>query len=235
MWKGAKMTTPIESFSVNECGKIDGKTRVNAYTDLYLDPDNPTGVVLDTTWGEVHLDLKDVVKNGETITRLELYPTDAPTVLRFHREDGGIDCITGEELSKIVYLRYLADVEQGHTLKNGEVLVYNSGTDTFNYYDLLGALGTINTTINTLQNMVNTLQGTVASLSNSLANLTTRVNAIEAKLVPPTGAPNDARISWGNINLYSDVNYTGSNTLSKSKGLYTHDLSTSVVGDEVFS
>lgn len=249
-------TTPIEKFNINECEMIDGKTRVKAYTDIYLDPENPTGIILDTTWGKVHLDLKDIVKSGETITHLKLSPEDDPTVIRYEREDGGIDCITGEELSRIIYLRYLADVEQGHTLQNGEVLMYNSSSDTFNYYNLPAALADItasiaalqvainnlNTTVSSLSTRVGTLETTVSNLSTRVGNLETtvsnhgtRLTTIETKLTPPTGAPTGVGVAFGNINLYSDVNYTGSNTLNKTKGFYTHNLSTSVTGDEVFS
>ena len=217
-------TTPLENFNVNECEMIDGKTRVKAYTDLYLDPENPTGIVLDTTWGEVHLDLKDVVKNGETITHLKLYPAENPTVLRYEREDGGIDCITGEELSRIVYLRYLADVQQNHTLQNGEVLMYNSSSDTFNYYNLASVINNINTTISGLQSAVNNLQ-------NALGALTNRVSTLEAKLTPPDGVPSNVKVAFGNINTYGDV----TNGNLKTSGIYTHSPNTDVTNDQYFS
>lgn len=217
--------TPLENFAgLNECEMIDGKTRVNAYTDLYLDPENPTGIVLDTTWGEVHVDLKDVVKNGETITHLKLSPADAPTVLRYEREDGGVDCITGEELSKIIYLRYLADVEQPHTLQTGEILKYSAGSDTFKYFNLDNALANIDTAISNLQNTVNQLNNTVSSLS-------ARVAALETLTTRPAGIPNDTVLCWGNINSYGDV--TNSNL--KTSGLYTHSTSTDKVNDQYFS
>ena len=217
-------TTPIEKFNINECEMIDGKTRVRAYTDIYLDPENPTGIILDTTWGEVHLDLKDVVKNGETITHLKLSPADAPTVLRYEREDGGIDCITGEELSKIIYLRYLADVEQPHTLQTGEILKYSAGSDTFKYFNLDNALANINTAISNLQDTVN-------QLNTAVSNLSTRVATLEAKLTPPSGVPSNVKVAFGNINTYGDV----TNGNLKTSGIYTHSPNTDVINDQYFS
>ena len=217
-------TTPIEKFNINECEMIDGKTRVRAYTDLYLDPENPTGIILDTTWGEVHLDLKDVVKNGETITHLKLSPADAPTVLRYEREDGGIDCITGEELSKIIYLRYLADVEQPHTLQTGEILKYSAGSDTFKYFNLDNALANINAAISNLQDTVN-------QLNTAVSNLSTRVATLEAKLTPPSGVPSNVKVAFGNINTYGDV----TNGNLKTSGIYTHSPNTDVTNDQYFS
>lgn len=231
-------TTPIEKFNVNECEMIDGKTRVNAYTDIYLDPENPTGIVLDTTWGEVHLDLKDVVKNGETITHLRLSPADDPTVLRYEREDGGVDCITGEELSKIIYLRYLADVEQPHTLQNGEVLMYDSASDTFKYYNLASAISLINTTLGSLQTAVTNLQNSLSALTNrvttaegNITNLQGRMSTVEAKLTPPSGVPNNVKVAFGNINTYGDI----TNTNLKTSGIYTHSPNTNVTNDQYFS
>ena len=58
------MTTPIENFNRKECELIDA-LKVNAYTDLYLDPENPTGIILDTSWGQVKVDLKSVVGVGD--------------------------------------------------------------------------------------------------------------------------------------------------------------------------
>lgn len=217
-------TTPIETWNINECEMIDGKTRVKAYTDLYLDPENPTGIILDTTWGEVHLDLKDVVKNGETITHLKLSPETNPTVLRYEREDGGVDCITGEELSRIVYLRYLADVQQNHTLQNGEVLMYDSGSDTFKYFNLTSAISNINTAISNLQNTIN-------QLNTAVSNLSTRVGTLEAKLTPPSGAPSNVKVAFGNINTYGDI----TNNNLKTSGIYTHSPNTDVVNDQYFS
>ena len=217
-------TTPLEAFNINECEMIDGKTRVKAYTDIYLDPDNPTGIILDTTWGEVHLDLKDIVKNGETITHLKLSPADNPTVLRYEREDGGVDCITGEELSRIVYLRYLADVQQNHTLQNGEILMYDSASDTFKYYNIVTTINNINTALGNLQTAIN-------NLNTTISNLSSRVATIEAKLTPPSGAPSDVKVAFGSINVYGDI----TNNNAKTSGIYTHSPSTDVTNDLYFS
>ena len=100
------MTTPIEDFNRKECCLIDA-AKVNAYIDIALDPDNPTGIILDTSWGTIKLDLKSIVKAGETITTLELVEDG----LCYHKEDGTTDFISGDALSRVISMQLLKDVD----------------------------------------------------------------------------------------------------------------------------
>lgn len=214
------MTDPVSFKGYEPCEKID-PCDVNAYVSLRLDPENPTGVIIDSSWGEVPVDLKSIVKAGETITHLELAPEGNETVVRYFREDGGIDCITGDELSRIISLQLLKDVSQTNTPSDGDVYIYNGTTNLFEPFDLNTALGDLATTIN--------------RLNQEITNLKARVTTIETKLTPPTDAPNDVKVVFGNINEYADASYTGSNTLNKNHGLYTHTLATDTLDDIVSS
>ncbi len=210
------MTCSAEFPGYKKCDKIDA-CDVNAYTNIALDPANPTGIILDTSWNTIKLDLMSIVKAGETITHMELVPEDNPTAIRYTRESGEVDCITGDELSRIVSLRLLKDIDQSKTLENGDVYVYNSSTNMFEPYDVLSAVGDLNT-------YLGRLEAEITSIKN-------RLNVIEGKLTPPADAPNDVKVAFGNINVYSDV----SNTNLKTSGLYTHTLATDVTNDEYFS
>lgn len=210
------MTKPAEFPGYRECDKIPG-VDVAAYAEIVLDPENPTGIALDSTWGYNRLDLESIVKAGETVTHLELAPTNNPTVLRYHREDGEIDCVTGDELSRITSMRLLKDVAQGTAPSDGVVYMYNGTTNLFEVYDLKTVLGDLNILIGRIQAQITAIDG--------------RLTTVEEKLVPPADAPNDVSLVFGNINHYSDKDYTGSNTLNKNHGLYTHTLATDVLDD----
>lgn len=210
------MTTPIESFNRKECCLIPG-TKINAYVDISLDPENPTGIILDTTWGQIKLDLLSIVKAGETVTHLRL--TD--TGLCYEREDGETEYISGDDLSRVISLTLLKDIDQSKTIEGGDVYIYNGDTNLFEPFDL-----------KTFVDNVNTHLGRIDATLNQYNN---RLTAIEQKLTPPADAPSDVRVAFGNINDYADINYTGSNTLNKNHGIYTHELANDVVDDEVFS
>ena len=211
----------IEDFKgYQPCDKIPPKM-VAAFTDIKLDPTNPTGIILESSWGTTYLDLKNIVKNGETITHLELAPDENPTVLRYTNEAGDYECITGDELSRIISLQLLKDVDQTSLPEDGDCYVYNGQTGLFELYDLKGTIGDLNTLINRLQNQINLLAG--------------RVAVLEAKLTPPADAPEGVAVCFGNINHISDKDYTGSNTLNKNHGLYTHTLAADVLDDLVAS
>lgn len=209
------MVTPITSLKRKECELIPG-VRVAAYTDIRLDPDNPTGIILDTTWGETHLDIRGIVKNGETVTRLYLAPEEAPTVLKYEREDGQIDCITGDELSRIVSLQLLKDVDQATPPSDGIVYQYDESTQLFEPFDL-------KTFVTNTNLAIGRLQAAVTSLTN-------RLNDIERAIY---GWDNDKNtpIARGNINAYGDI----TNNNSHAHGIFTHDPSTDVVDDLYFS
>ena len=79
------MVCPADFPGYEKCEKID-PCAVDAYVSLSLDPENPTGVILDSSWGTQRLDLESIVKAGETITHMELVPEDNPTAIRYTRE-----------------------------------------------------------------------------------------------------------------------------------------------------
>lgn len=213
----------IDSFNGKECDKIDAKC-INAYVDFGLDRDNPTGVYLDTPWGEIKLDLKSIVKAGETVTTMYLAPEDDPNCLVFDREDGQSDCITGDELSRIISLTKLKDVDQNTAPAPGDVYIY--GTDgKFHTFNLSQYIADTGTTIN--------------NMNAAIQNLQNKINEIYNRWSLPYGVPDDAKIMLGNINLYSDtnavVNSSGvATTLDKSHGIYGHDLTTDKPQDELF-
>lgn len=209
------MTCPTKFPGYQDCEKID-PCEVAAYINIKLDPENPTGIILDSSWGEVKLDLLSIVKAGETVTHLELLPEDNPTLIRYTNEHGDYECITGDELSRIISLHLLKDVDQSQTLENGDVYVYNSNTNLFEPYDIVTAVTNLNTYLDRLDAEITNIKNRLTDIENLIYNY-----------------PQDkvTKIPRGDINLYSD--YTNSN--SKDHGFFTHDPSTDVANDEFFS
>ena len=205
------MTTPIESFNRKECCLIPG-IKVNAYVDIKLDPDNPTGIILDTTWGEIKLDLLSIVKAGETITHLELIPN----AIKYTNEAGDVECITGDDLSRIISLHLLKDVDQTTAPSDGIVYMYNGETNLFEPFDLKTFVGDVNTFISRFQPIINQINNRIKSIEDIIYNY-----------------ENDktTKIPRGTINIYSDVTNTG----DKTDGIFTHDPSTDKTNDEMFS
>ena len=208
--------TPAASFpGYQECDKLDPRW-VDAYAEIKLDPENPTGIILDTSWGEVKLDLQSVVKAGETITHLELAPEGNPTVLRYKNEAGDYECITGDDLSRIISLHLLKDVSQTTAPSDGIVYMYDGTTNLFEPYDLKTVIGDINTYLGRLNQEITSIKNRLSDIEGLIYNY-------------PTDKV--TKIPRGDINLYSD--YT--NTNSKAHGFFTHDTSTDVANDEYFS
>lgn len=209
------MTTPIESFNRKECELIDA-LKVNAYIDLYLDPENPTGIILDTSWGEVKVDLLSIVKAGETVTHLELYPADTPTALKYTNEAGDVECITGDELSRIISMTLLKDVDQSQTIQGGNVYMYNETTHMFEPFDL--------------QTFVDNTNHALTIINATLTQLGNRITDIE-NLIYNYPADKTTKIPRGQINVYGDI----TNTNSHQHGIFTHDPNTDVTDDLYFS
>lgn len=208
----------IDDFYRKECEKIDSNC-IDAYTDFHLDTDNPAGLCLDTSWGGDCLDLTSIVKAAETVTTLHLTPEENPTCLQFEREDGQSDCIHGDDLSRIISMTKLKDVDQVTAPVNGDVYMYNNGK----FY-----------TFNLQQYMDDTAQ-TIANMQAAIRQLQVLLNYWQL----PENLPNDAKIMLGNINLYSDtgavINSSGvATTLDKSHGIYGHDLDVDKAQDEIF-
>lgn len=214
--------TNADEFNHGKCCKIDSNC-VNAYTDFHLDPDNPTGLCLDTSWGGDCLDLTGIVKAAETVTTLYLSPAEDPNCLVFEREDGQSDCIHGDDLSRIISMTKLKDVDQETAPVNGDVYMYNNGKwYTFN-----------------LQDFVTNTNTAISNLQAAVTSLTNKVNEMYNRWSLPNNVPDDAKIMLGNINLYSDtgavINSSGvATTLDKSHGIYGHGLDIDKAQDEIF-
>lgn len=218
----------IEDFNrIDDCNKIDPLC-IDAYTDFELDPDNEAGLCLHTSWGGDCLDLTSIVKAAESCTTLYLSPEDSPNCLVYEPEEkcGDNICIHGDDLSRIISMTKLKDVDQSTQIGDGNVYVYNSTTGKFEPYNLVQQITNINTAIQNINAAITNLQG--------------RVSSLEEKLTPPADAPANVKVVFGNINDYSDPNVVineGSGTvttLDKTHGLYTHTLASNAYGDEIF-
>ena len=210
--------TNVDEFNHDECCKTDANC-INAYTDFHLDPENPAGLCLETSWGGDCLDLTSIVKAAETVTTLHLSPAENPNCLEFEREDGQSDCITGDELSRIISMTKLKDVDQDTAPTNGDVYMYNNGK----WYPF-----------NLQQYMDNTAQ-TIDNMQAAIRQLQVLLDYWQV----PRDLPSDAKIVLGNINLYSDtgavINSSGvATSLDKSHGIYGHNLDTDKAQDEIF-
>lgn len=220
--------TNIDEFNIDDCKKIDPNC-INAYVDFHLDPDSDTGICLDTSWGGACLDLTDIVKAAETCTKLYLSPEEDPNCLVYEGECENY-CITGDELSRIISMTKLKDVDQDTAPTDGDVYIYNDGK--FYTFNLEDFVDNTNTYITNLQNSVNNLQTRVTNIENSIRPIVNRFEEF-------TNVPSNAKIMLGNINLYSDtnavVNSGGSATsLDKSHGIYGHALNQDKAQDELF-
>lgn len=206
------MVTKSTEFNYKDCEKIDGR-KVNAYIDAHLDPENVVDLVIETTWGDSIVDLTDAVKAAETITHMEL----ASNAIEYFGEDGHVDCIYGDDLSRIISMKYLKDVQQGDTLVDGDVYMYDGNKNLFVKFNLQGYMNDIGDTITNLNGIIN--------------NLRSRVTTLETKLTPPENAPSDIKVAFGNINVYGD--YTNANL--KTSGIYTHDPTQTIANDQYFA
>ena len=207
--------TSIDSFYRKECGKIDAARCVDAYLKLKLDEENPVNLILESSWETTEVDLTDAIKAGETLTHLFLSPDCGdPVSLQYNPERGEPDCIHGDDLSRIISMTKLKDVDQETAPQNGDVYIYRNGKFyTFNLTDALADLED--------------------RLGDRITNLLNQISAINAVIAKPQGIPADTRIVWGNINLISD--YTNNNV--RDWGLFTHsiDVSADIPNDEIFS
>ena len=208
----------IDEFYHKDCEKIDANC-INAYVDYHLDEEDPAGLCVNTSWGGGCLDLTSIVKAAETVTSLELTPTENPTCLTFNREDGQADCIHGDDLSRIISMTKLKDVDQTTAPVNGDVYIYKNGKFyTFN-----------------LQQYMDDTANTINNMQAAIRQLQVLLNYWQV----PEGLPANAKIMLGNINLYSDTNAAiNSNgtvqSLNKNNGIYGHDLDIDRAQDEIF-
>lgn len=206
------MATKSTEFNYKDCEKIDGR-QVNAYIDAHLNPENVVELDIESTWGDVAVDLTDAVKAAETITHMEL-GSDA---IEYFAEDGHVDCIYGDDLSRIISMHLLKDVDITTPPANGDVYIFDENANKFVTFNLGQALDTIG--------------GDITNLTAAINNLKSRVTNIEQKLTPPDNAPSDVKVAFGNINIYGD--YTNANL--RTSGVYTHDPTTTIPNDQYFS
>ena len=227
--------TNIDSFNRKDCDKIDANC-INAFVDFKLDPENPTGICLDTSWGGDCLDLTNIVKEAETCTSLYLSPVEDPNCLAYEGECDNY-CITGDELSRIISMTKLKDVDQTTAPVNGDVYIYRDGMFyPFNLQEFIDATN----------NAIANLRADITGLNSRLANAEARISNIETTIAPiiarwelPAGVPDDAKIMLGNINLFSDCNASINSggavvSLDKSHGIYGHSLNVDKTYDEIF-
>lgn len=222
------MSTVADFNYIEDCDKVDSQC-VDAFVDFHLDESNPTGICLESSWGGDCLDLTGVVNAAETLTTLYLSPDENPNCLVYEPERGDNICIHGDDLSRIISMTKLKDVDQSNAPSNGDVYIYNNGV--FTPYDLQTFVTNTNTSISNAQTRLTAVEGAISALQTRIAN-------IDALLVKPENSPSDAKIVWGKINLYSDpnaaVDSSGNVTsLDKTHGLYSHNLNTTAYGDEI--
>ena len=208
--------TSKTNFYYKECELIDPH-KVNAYLELRLDPLDPKNLVLESSWGESALDMTPIVKATETMTYLKLDPEGTPEYLEYDGEDGLPQCIHGDDLSRIISLHLLKDVDQVTPPSNGDVYMFNEETNKFETFNITGAITNLVNQITALQDRVALLEGKVATIMTILTK--------------PTGIPEDTVLVWGNINDYSDT----TNTNQRTSGLFTHSTSTDVTNDQFFA
>lgn len=220
------MSTVADFNRIDDCDKIDPLC-IDAYLEYTYDAENdPTTLCVQSSWGGDCIDLTNIVKTAETLTTLYLSPETDPNCLVYEPERGDNICIHGDDLSRIISMQYLKDVDQSTPPSDGIVYMYNSQTNLFEPYDLKTAITNINTAIQNIR--------------QTIANHESRLQVIEQKLTPPADAPANVKVVFGNINDYSDPNVVineGSGTvttLDKTHGLYTHLLADNAYGDEIF-
>lgn len=234
----------MKDFYEQTCNPFIDPANIDAYFKFSLDLNQaPTTLYLDSSWSCTGIDLKPLIQNGETITHLFLSPPDAPTSLQFNREDfgrdgapnGGVDCIHGNNLSRIISMQLLKDVDQQTLVKDGDVYIFNGNTNLFEPYPLKETINQINIKLQNHETRISSLESNLAALIDHVDQLEIFfrrwLNSIEERIAPPAGCPSNARIAHGNINLYSDYTNSG----SRDWGLFTHDLSTTIPNDEQFA
>ena len=162
------MSTIADFNRIDDCNKIDPNC-IDAYVDFDFDPDSDTGICLHTSWGGNCLDLTEIVKNAESCTTLYLSPEDNPNCLVYEPEEkcGDNICIHGDDLSRIISMRYLKDVTQETPPSDGIVYMYNGQTNLFEPYDLKTTITNINTAIQNLQAAVSNLQNRVLAIEEN--------------------------------------------------------------------
>lgn len=218
--------TSIDEFpNTNPCCKQDPGT-IDAYFNLQLTPTESTCLTLDNSWGPTSVDLEPAIKAGETITHLLLNDS----ALQYNREDygrtgaenGGIDCIKGDNLSKIISMKYLKDVG-GNVPIEGDVYMFNSAANQFQPYNLQTFIDQTNASIATLNSQVGELQ---AGLNNANARIdaaindyNTKIDNLQSQITANTNAISALQTTVNN--LQSDYNAFKTNTNNRLSAIET--------------
>lgn len=219
--------TDIYELYRDPCKKIDPWC-VDAFFELKLDPLKPTDLTLDNSWEATTVDLTPAIKAGETVTHLLL--TD--TALQFNREDygrdgvedGGLDCISGDDLSHIISMKYLRDVAQPPALRNGDVYMWNDNSKLFEVFNLQDFVNTTNNRLTSLENRMTAVED---KLDAFITQTNQTLSNILKTIARPAGIPEDTVIAWGNRNYYTD--YT--NTDKRTTGIFTHSTTQTLAND----
>lgn len=182
------MTSVDEFPNTNPCNKLDPQV-IDAYFDLQLTPADSTELTLDNSWGPTSVDLAPAIKTGETITHLVL----GDGSLQYNREDyglqgagnGGVDCINGDDLSKIISMKYLKDVG-GSAPAGGDVYMYNSSYSNFQPYNLQDFIDQTNTSLGALNTGLNQAQQNITNVNNrvdgAITDYTNKINTLDTNL-----------------------------------------------------
>lgn len=210
---------------------------IDAYFDLSLDDITPTDLTLGNSWEDTTVDLTPAIKAGETITSMFLTPSDNPTALQYNREDygkagaenSGIDCISGDELSRIISMKYLKDVSQNTAPTAGDTYMYDGNY--FQPFNLQQFVSDTNATLQQHTQTISNLQQALSALQNQVntqyAGLTTAIDNINTVIAKPSWAPASAVLAWGTTN-------TAKNSAPSTQGIWTHNPSNNVLGDTRF-
>lgn len=238
--------TNIDEFAIKECEKIDPLC-VNAAFSFELKDDNNKILILHTSWGDIQIDLSPLVKAAETVTHMKLSPDSLPEYLDYQNETGTHECISGEQLARIIPLVKLKDIEQS-TWQDGYAPVWDSDDNIFKPYNVQGSAGGLETRVTALEGqmsaaevalrtiaeqiddmntLLNSVKTRVDTAESAITALDGRVTTVEGTLTKPAGTPTDATVTWGNANLYTQTD--------KSTGAYVHDPATSVTGDRTIN
>lgn len=175
------MSTISDFNRIDDCDKIDALC-VDASISASLDEAYPNIFKLETSWGDSIIDLTPAVKAAETLTTLYLSPEDDPECLTYEPERGDNICIHGDDLSRIISMKYLKDVDQDNAPFNGSVYMYNGTTNLFQNYDLATKLGNIDTSITNLGAAVSNLQNRMTVAEGNITNLQTRMTTAEGDI-----------------------------------------------------
>lgn len=225
--------TNVQDLFTDPCQKIDPWC-VDAFFDLKLTPSDSAELTLDNSWAPTSLDLTPAIKAGETITNLLI--TD--TALQYNREDygrngaenGGVDCISGDDLSRIISMKYLKDVSQT-TPTDGDVYMFDSTTNMFVPFNLKSWMAQVDGTLATHTQQITELQEGIDNLNQTLqqnfATVNNRLDAIEQTVAKPNYVPASAVLAWGTTN-------TAKNSAPSTQGIWTHNPANNVLGDTRF-